>query len=393
VKWSAGVLLAIGIGTVLVMSLRRPPIAVELATVNRGPLLVTVDEDGRTRVKDRFTVSAPLAGTVARIGLRAGDSVHRGDVIARLVPLAVPLLDPRSRLEAEARVAAAEAGLRQAGTAVNRARAAAENAQRDAQRSRVLLGAGAEAPQSTERAELADRLRREELESARFAARIAESDLLIARAALQRFDAGAGPGRQEFAVRSPVEGRVLRVIQESEGAVQPGAPLLEIGNPAALEIVVDVLTADAVDIHDAARVAIERWGSDSALHGRVHRIEPSAFTKLSALGVEEQRVNVVIDLDDPRYRWSALGDGYRVEARIQVWQAGDVLQVPAGAVFRHDGGWAVYAVQGGRARLRAVTLGRRNPAQAQIVSGLEPGERVVVYPGESVVDGARVEAR
>jgi HlyD family secretion protein len=393
VKWTIGALLAGGTIGGLALAWRPQPVPVDLAVVERGPMAVTVDEDGRTRVKDRFVVSAPLAGTLARVELHPGDAVHRGDLVARIVPLPAPLLDPRSREEAQARVASARALVKQAGSRIEQARAAHDFARREADRQHVLLREGATAPQIVEQADLAERTRSEERTSAEFGARVAESEMRLAQAALRRLGAAPGPRGEQFEVRSPVEGRVLRVMQESEGAVQPGTALIEIGDPAGLEIVVDVLTADAVEIRPGAPALIERWGGDSSLHGHVHRVEPSAFTRVSALGVEEQRVNVIIDLDEPRERWAALGDGYRVETRTVIWQAPDVLRVPAGAVFRHRGGWAVYAVERGVVRLGSVEVGHRNGAQVEILSGLRPGERVVVYPSNNVVDGAKAEAR
>jgi HlyD family secretion protein len=361
---------------------------VETAVVRVGTLAVTVDEDGRTRVKDRYMVSAPLAGSIARIGLRPGDSVHQGEILARLVPLAPPLLDPRSRAEARAKVAAAQAVLSQATTAVERARAAHAFALRDAERQRVLLSRGAAAPQTAEQAELAERMRREELASAEFGRRVAASELRLAEAALARLGTRS---TEEFAVRAPVQGLVLRVLQESEGVVQPGTPLIEIGDPAALEVVVDVLTTDAVGIRPGAPVRIERWGGDSTLGGHVHRVEPSAFTRLSALGVEEQRVNVVVHLEGAPAGYAALGDGYRVEVAIMVWEGVDRVIVPGGGVHRQGDGWAAFVVEEGRARLRAVRIGRRNGSEAEIVHGLRAGERVVLYPTDNVLEGIRVE--
>jgi HlyD family secretion protein len=379
-------LLGAGIATALGLGLRPHPVPVETAIASRGTLIVTVDEDGRTRVKDRYLVSAPLGGSVVRIALKPGDSVARGAIVARIVPTAAPLLDPRARAESQARVAAARAALSQAGTTVERARAAYELATRDADRQRMLARNGATALQLVEQAETAERIRREELTSSEFGLRVAASELRLAQAALARI---AAPGREEFPVRAPVGGQVLRLFQESEAVVQPGAPLLEIGNPLALEVVVDVLTTDAVDIRPGAPVRIERWGGDSALAGHVHRVEPSAFTRLSALGVEEQRVNVLIDPDAPTAGWASLGDGYRVEASIQVWEGRNRMRIPGGAVFRQNNGWATYVVDGGRARLRPVQLGRRNTAAVEVVGGLRGGERVVLYPTDNVADGVR----
>jgi HlyD family secretion protein len=390
VKRAIWAVVAAGLAATLAIGLRPKPVGVETAAVTVGTLVVTVDEDGRTRVKDRYVISAPLAGTVTRMTLEAGDSVAQGAVVARLVPSASPLLDPRSRAEAEARVAAARGALSQAGTAVERARAAYGFARREAERQRALLREGATAPQTAEQAELSERMRQEDVASAEFGRRVAASDLLLAQAALARIGAVS---RDEFSIRAPVRGQVLRVLQESEGVVQPGSPLLEIGDPLALEVVVDVLTTDAVDIRPGAPVRIERWGGDSALTGHVHQVEPSAFTRLSALGVEEQRVNVVIDPDAPRERWGRLGDGYRVEASIVVWVGRDRLLAPGGAVFRQGEGWATYVVKDGRTRLRSIELGRRNASQIEVLKGLRAGERVVLYPTDKVRDGARAEVR
>jgi HlyD family secretion protein len=386
----AWVVLAVVLASAIALGMRPKPVPVETALAARGTLVVTVDEDGRTRVKDRYLVSAPLAGTVRRVSLRAGDSVAQGDIVARLVPVAAPLLDPRSRAESQARVSAARAAMRQAGTAVERARAAYTFATRDAQRQRNLLRAEATAPQMVEQAETVERMRQEDLASSEFGLQVAGSELRLAQAALARIGAR---GSEEFLVRAPVSGHVLRVLQESEAAVQPGMPLLEMGNPLALEVVVDVLTTDAVDIRPGAPVRIDRWGGDSAIRGHVHRVEPSAFTRLSALGVEEQRVNVIIALDPPRSRWAALGDGYRVEASILVWQGNNRLMVPGGAVFRQEEGWATYVVENGRAKLRLLDLGRRNNASVEVLGGLSVGERVVVYPTDNVTDGVRAEVR
>jgi HlyD family secretion protein len=381
-----------GLAITLALGLRPAAVPVETAGAARGTLKVTVDEDGRTRVTDRYTVSAPLAGTVARPALRAGDSVRQGQVVTRLVPLAPPLLDPRARTEAEARVAAARAALSQAGTAVTSARAATDYARRDVERLRALLGPGAASRQAVDEAELAAQTRQEDLASAQFGERVAASELRLAQAALARLGRGAGAADQ-FLVRAPVRGIVLRLFQESEGAVQPGSPLMEIGDPAALEAVVDVLTTDAVDIRPGAPVRLERWGGDSALSGHVHRVEPSAFTRLSALGVEEQRVNVVIHLDEPRARWATLGDGFRIEASILTWERRNRLLVPGGAVFRQGDGWAVYVAEAGRARLRSIEIGRRNDAEVEVVRGLREGDRVVLYPTDNVLEGVRVAER
>ncbi len=368
------------------------PVAVDLGRVERGHLQVTVDEDGRTRVKDRYLVSAPLLANVARIELNPGDPVEPGTVLARLLPLQAPLLDARSKAEAEARVAAAAAQRRQAYSTVERVRTGLELAQREATRQRSLTGSGAVSARSLEQAELEERARRQELASSEFGARVADYDLQMARAALGRLGKPHGD-QEQIDVVSPVKGRVLKVMQQSEGAVQPGVPLLEIGNPAALEIVVDVLTSDAVHIRPGASVSIERWGADQPLRAHVRLVEPSAFTRVSALGVEEQRVNVIIDLDEPRSVWAALGDGYHVEARIVVWEGDGVLQVPASATFRREPGWAVFRVADGKAQLVPITIGHVSTERVEVLRGLHEGDPVIVHPSDRVSDGTRVVAR
>jgi HlyD family secretion protein len=358
-----------------------------------GPLLVTVDEDGRTRVKDRYTVSAPLLANLARIELTPGDVVQPGAVLARLVPLQPPLLDARTRAQAQANVAASTAARSQAQAAVKRLQTALEFAERAAQRQRQLIDSGATATSALERADLEERSLREELASAQFGERVAEHNLQQAQAAFGRLHGAQDQQSEQLELTSPVAGRVLRVFQQSEGAVQPATPLLEVGDPGALEIVVDVLTSDAVHIRPGAKAWIERWGGEQALRAHVRVVEPSAFSRISALGVEEQRVNVVLDLDEPRAAWASLGDGYQVEARIAVWEAVDVLTVPASAVFRRGQDWALFEVQDGIARITPIAIGKRNPERVEVQRGLRAGDWVVSYPGERVADGLRVTAR
>ncbi len=368
---------------------RPKPVVVDVASVTRGDLLVYVDEVARTRVRDRYVVSAPLAGNLLRIELRPGDVVHAGGVLARIAPMDAPLLDPRTKVETAARSAAASAGERQARAAIARAEIALRHADDELARNRKLADGGSIALEAVTRAELEVRLRTEELASSRFAQQMAVHEAAMARAALARFDAHSADG---FDVPAPVDGRVLRVLSQSAGPTQPGTPLLEVGDPAALEVVTEVLSADAVRIGVGARVSVERWGGPS-LRAHVRRVEPSATTKLSALGVEEQRVSVIVDLDEPRERWSALGDNFRVETRIAIEEKKGVLRVPAGALFRRGGGWAAYVVGGGRARLVAVTPGVRNDAEVEISAGIAEGERVVVHPSERVADGVAVSGR
>lgn len=370
-----------------VLALRPAAVAVDTGEVTRGVLRVMVEEDGRTRVRNRYVVAAPLAGTVARVALRPGDDVSEGDEVVRVTPLPSPLLDPRSRSEAEGRLAVARAGLERARAEEGRAQAALEAARRETERQRVLLRERSGFAFAVQQAEAAEQAREREVESARSGIRMSEYEVETARAALSRVVGGGG---EVLGVRAPVAGRVLRVHQESEGAVQAGAPLLELGDPTDLEVVVDLLTMDAVRVRPGAPVTLERWGGQS-LSGRVSRIEPSAFTRLSALGVEEQRVNVIVEMEGGGD--ASLGDGFRVEARILLQETGEVTRVPSSAVFRSGDGWAVFRVEGGRAALTPVVVGVRTPEAVEVTTGLDPGDRVVVYPGDLVDDGVRVRSR
>jgi len=391
-RWLMIGLAAVFAVAVVVVAWIPNPVDVEVADVSRGPLVVTVDEDGRTRVIDRYLISAPIAGSLGRIELDAGDAIEAGQVLARLVPLPPPLLNERSRAEARARVDASRAARAQAQAAVNRARVALDFAQKEAARARAVVKQGGLALSDAERAFSDERRSKEDLRSANFGGRVAEHQLELAQSALLRLS-GKGEDSDHMEIVSPVDGQVLNILQQSEGVVQGGTPVIEVGDPAALEIVIDVLSQDATRIQPGATAEIVRWGGKRPLRAHVRVVEPSAFTKLSALGVEEQRVNVIIDLDEPREVWSTLGDGYRVEARISIWEDDDVLRVPASAVFRHEEEWATFVVENGEAVIRKVQLGETNGLETEVVSGVEEGETVIAYPSDSVRDGVSVRAR
>ncbi len=372
----------------VVLALRPRPVPVDVATVARGALSVTIEETGITRVKDRYVISAPVAGSISRQLLEAGDPVKEGDVVAEIAPSLAPLLDTRSRSEAQARVTAALSALGQAQALAARANVAQDLARDDLARKRTLAHGGSLPPQDLERAEFELRMRGEEVASAAFAVKVAAGQLRVAQAAL---GGDAASRDRHVDVVAPASGRVLRVLQKSAGVVPAGAPLLEVGDPEALELVADLLTTDAVRVQPGTPVAIQGWGGDRALAARVRRVEPSAFTKLSALGVEEQRVNVIGAFTEPRTAWAALGDNFRIEARLTLWQGDGVIKVPQGAAFRHGDGWAVFRVESGRARLAPVQIGHRGETEVEITSGLSPGMVVAVHPGDRVKDGARVE--
>jgi len=385
-------LLAVATVAALLWGFWPAPLLVDAAVVRAAPLRVTVEEEGQTRVKDRFVLSAPVAGFLQRIQLDVGDGVEQGQVLAILEPLRPEVLDPRSRARAEAQVAAAEAALHAAEQQAAAAAAEAKYARAELQRKRKLQADALVSAGELDAAETRARQAGAEQRSADFAVEVARFELEAAQTALQYSITGNGEtARETVKLRAPVSSRVLQLHRESEGVVATGEPLLEIGDPQALEVAVDVLSADAVRIRPGTPVEFHRWGGDLPLEGVVRRIEPTGFTKVSALGVEEQRVWVIADLTTPQEQWQQLGDGYRVEAHFILWEAQDVLQVPASALFRHADGWAVFAVVSGRARLTAVTTGRNNGLVTQILSGLGEGDTVIVHPDDRIGDGVRVQ--
>jgi HlyD family secretion protein len=386
--------LALAVAGGLWLGFHPPAVPVDIATVTRAPLAVAVEEEGKTRVRDRYVVSAPIAGYVRRVELRAGEAVRAGQALAVIEPSRSATLDPRAQAQAEAQVKAAEAAAAAAQENARAAAAQSDLARQELTRTDSLRQQNFISQQAQDRAR--SELQRSQAAklAADHAATVARYELDVARAALAR-TAGLKGGRagETVTVRSPVDARILRLVRESEGAVQAGQPLIEIGNSDALEVEVEVLSTQAVKIAPGTRVRFDRWGGEAALAGVVRVVEPSAFTKVSALGVEEQRVRVIVDFASPREQWARLGDGYRVEARFVVWEGADVLQVPGGALFRHRSGWAVFRVVDGRAQLVPVEIGQHAGAAVEIKSGVAAGDQVVAHPDDRVSDGARVKAR
>jgi HlyD family secretion protein len=382
--WAVAALCAVALVGV---ALRPRAVEVETGSVARGALRVAVAEEGETRLSRRFLVSAPVPGRVERIEMRPGDPVTAGEtVIATIRPGDPVPLDVRTRTGLEARVKGADAAVARAGAERDRARVEQERLESELSRQRELAAAGLVPKDALENVEAQARGSQEAVRAAEAALRAAEFDLLQARAALLSGREVNGAGRS-VVVRSPITGVVLKRLLESESPVTSGAPLVEVGDLRDLEIVSDLLSTDAVRVSAGAPVSIERWGGDHTLEGTVRRVEPSGFMKISALGVEEQRVNVVIDFVEGPERRPSLGDGFRVEIRIVVAEAGDVVKVPVSALFRSGDRWAVFAVIGERAVRREVELGLRNETEAEVRSGLEEGTRVVLYPGEALNDG------
>lgn len=374
--------------TVLILAnaFRSPAVLVDSAVVGRGEFQISVEEEGRTRVVDRYQVLAPVTGYMNRVQLEPGDSVERGQP---LLAINATTLDPRSRAQAEAMLARSEAALEAARTQVEAEQARADLAARELERVQRLVKAAHTSEEVLDRARTEASRAEASLRSARFAVDIAHHERENARAAL----AISGDQSAPVQVTSPVNGLVLNRLRQSEGPVQAGEALLVIGDTASLEVEVDLLSPDAVRVRPGMRVELARWGGDEVLPGRVKRVEPSGFMHISALGVEEQRVWVIVDFEAERERWQALGDGYRVEARFIIWEGDDVLQVPASALFREGDKWATYVVDGGEAVKRAVVPGRRSGLLVEIQEGLKVGEVVVLHPGEDVGGGTEVELR
>lgn len=379
----------------VIYSFLPQPVTVDLGEVTRGPLMVTVNEDGQTRVKERYVVSAPLSGRMRRITLDAGDPVKAGETLITVIePTDPALLDPRSRAETQARVQSTQAAEKRAAADLQTVEARAKFARSEFGRAEKLRKSGVISRREFDEAQQELSVQEESLDAARFALQTAQYEREQAEAALVRSE----PGRESdpnwlYHVLSPIDGEVFKVMQKSAMVVTPATDLVELGDPHSLEIAVDVLSSDAVRIHPGARMFLDGWGGDYPLNARVRTVEPSAFTKVSALGVEEQRVWVIGDFVDPVERRPSLGDNYRVDARIVVWSGEDVLKVPAGALFRSGDSWAVFVDDGGRAALRPIRIAHNNGIEAEVIEGLKEGDRVVLHPGDKVEDGLRLQPR
>ena len=384
------VLAAVAVVAVILLAALWPSaIEIDTVAVERGPMQVTIDEEGETRVRERFVVSAPVMGRLERIELEPGDAVVRGKtVVARLTPAPAPLIDPRSAAELNAAVEAAQAVIGQTRAERDRARSMLTRATSTAGRLQALLKAGAISGDELEAAETARRTAEEALRAAEFTVARAEHELQLARARLRPSSGGGAT----VDVVAPVDGVILKRNRESATVVPIGDPLLEIGDPASLEIVSDLLSTDAVKVTPGAAVLIEQWGGGNVLNGRVRRVEPSGFMKVSALGVEEQRVNVIVDFAN-RAEAGSLGDAYRVEVRIVTWRVDSTLKVNVGSLFRRGEDWAVFAIENGRARLQPVKVGQRNDREGQILEGLSEGQMVALHPPDTLQDGARIKRR
>jgi HlyD family secretion protein len=388
--WIVAAVVVVGL---LVYAFRPVPVEVDTAAVSRGPLVVTVSAEGKTRIRERYVVSAPLAGQLLRIRHRPGDEVTAGQsVVAVIEPTDPSLLDARAKAEIDARVKATDAARQQADAGLKRAKTAHDLARKQWERVKGL-GPSVSADER-ETAEAKERVAADEVRAAEFAVRVAEFEHEQAKAARVRTQPrlSADTEADRLDIRAPIGGLVLRVFQESEAVVTGGTKLLELGDPRDLEMEIDVLSTDAVKMKPGARVIVDHWGGPESLAGRVRVVEPAGFLKVSALGVEEQRVNVIADFTDPLEKRKPLGDAYRVEARIVISE-GEAVKVPAGALFRKGTGWACFALRDGRAKLTEVSVGRTNGLETEVSNGLTEGDIVVLHPSDRVKDGVRVVTR
>jgi HlyD family secretion protein len=379
----------------LAFAFRPQAIGVDTANVLRGTLVVTVQDVGRTRVHDIYSVSAPVTGRMRRIEAHVGDSVKKLETVLALIePIDPAFLDPRSEAQARADVRAAESAEKLARAEVEQAQAELDFADLEFDRARELMQQGTISQRDLDQAERGYRTRRAALATAQAA--LDRSAYQLERARAQLVSPGEPRGVEEcacVALRSPVDGQVLRLLQQSEGVVEVGTAVIEVGDPRDLEIAIDLLSSDAVKVQSGQRVIIDGWGGDRPLEGRVRLVEPFGFTKVSALGIEEQRVNVIVDIVSPRDEWTRLAHGYQVDAHVVLIERDDVLKTPLTALFRDGSDWAVFVVDSGRAKLVRVTLGESNGIEAEIATGLTADERVVLHPSDRVRDGVRVVSR
>jgi len=366
---------------------------VTMEEVTRDSLRVTVEEEGETQLRERYVLSAPTTGYLKRVSAEAGDPVQKGEVLARLAMLPSKVLDASDYAAAEANVQAARAGLQRAREEAQGAQASLRYAKAEYERIQSLHAQGTASQQQLDQAEVEFEKAQTRHQAAEQAVAQAQAELRAAQSRLVAGQSSGGPLPTRATVRAPSDGTILQVHQKSAGVVQAGVPLLTVGHPDSLEVSVDVLSADAVRITEGTPVELVRWGGEGTLDGRVRVVPPQGQTEVSALGVEEQRVEVLVDVLDSPARRTGLGIGYRVVARFILWAEDDVLQIPQSALFRHDGGWAAFVVREGEARRQPVEVGHRSGLQAQILDGLSAGARVVTHPGNDLTDGARVEQR
>jgi len=395
-RWRKGVPYALVAALLIfiVIGLWPKPLEVEIQAIRTAPLNVSVLEEGKTRIRHRYVISPPVSGYLHRISLRAGDKIEAGKTVLAIVESEpASFLNPRTRAEAEARVKVTEATRLRTAAELEKARAALGLAERDFARAQSLKKTGAIATREWDAAENQGVVANREVRALEFALQTAEFEVAQAQAALQQVQNPGSEPAPSLTINAPVNGFVLNVMEENARVVTAGTALMEVGDPADMEAEIELLSSDAVAVEPGASVLLERWGGDKPLRGRVAMVEPGGYTKVSALGVEEQRVKVRVDFVDPFPPGQELGDRFRVEARIITWSGANVLQIPSGALFRRGADWMTFVVESGRARMRKVEIGHNNGVAAEIVNGLQTGERVILHPSDQVAEGSRVKPR
>lgn len=388
--WLIGIVVIGGV----VMAMRPKPVIVESGAVTKGSLVVSVIEEGKTRIRHRHIISPPITGFLRRIELRAGAPIEKGKTLLAVIEASTSnFLDPRTKAEAEARIKTAEAVRETRQADLERAKASLDLAEKQVERQRKLWDSGATAQQDYDIAESQAQVRQRERNAAEFALNAAASDVNVARAALLQAQAPSADQAKPIQIFAPVDGFILNVYEESARPVTPGMAIMEVGDPHDLEAEIELLSSDAVGVAKGAEVSIEQWGGENPLRGKVSVVEPGGFTKISSLGVEEQRVKVRVDFIDPIPPGHTFGDRYRVEARIVTWKGDDVLQVPTGGLFRRGNQWMAYLNENGVAKETKVTIGKNNGVSAQVLDGLQEGQQVILHPPDTVKDGVQVADR
>ena len=386
-------IIAILIIAMLTWGFRTQPVLVETVAAKRAPLIITIEEEGRTRVIDRYIISAPVDGVACRLHLNVGDTVEQGQVLLAITPRESQVLDPRSRAQAQAKVSAAKSTLRAAEEQARAATAAAKLASNEMKRLSPLLEKALISREAFDKVKTEAQTSSANKRSADFNVDVAKYELQAAQTMFAYSASTTNEPAERVPVLSPITGKILKVKRQCKGPVRTGEELLEVGDPAALEIEVDVLSADAVKIKQGMKVLLDRWGGDQPLEAVVRLIEPIGFTKISALGVEEQRVLIISNFTSPHDLWQRIGDGYRVEAKFILWQDDDVLQIPASSLFRYKDGWAVFVAKDGYAQRREVSLGQRNGLTAQVLEGIKTGELVINHPSDDVENDSKIAQR
>lgn len=385
------IITAIVIALLLAWGFQPKEVQVETIQPKQAPLTVSIQEDGRTRIIDRYPISAPVNGMTCRMHLKVGTEVKQDEILLEIRPLPSAILDSRSRAQAQQSVSAAQASLQAAKQQQAALQATALQAELEVKRFQPMLSKGLISKDVFDKAQTQSQAANANLKTAEYQVKVAEHELEAAQVMLKYSSGETGSEQLELVkVKSPIDGRILKVNRQCDGPVSVGESMLEIGDPKQLEIEVDVLSADAVKIKPGMKVLFDRWGGDKPLEGEVRLIEPVGFTKVSALGVEEQRVWVIADFTSAPELWQSLGDAYRVEAEFVLWHEEEVLQIPSSAAFRYQGGWAVFTDENGTAKRKTIEIGKRNGLQIQVLSGLSETDSVINNPNETVEDGVKI---